>query len=241
MEITSKTNPKVKFIRKLQNKKFRQESSNFVIEGEHLIKEALDSNLIIEIFENIDSKEFLFDGSTKVTREIIESILPSKNPQNCFALCKFKPEQKLGQKVIVLNNLQDPGNVGTIIRLAKAFDFDSVIVENLDFYNDKVLRSSQGAFFSVNLIATKNANQTMNLLREKGYKIYHTLLDKNALPLNNVSFESEKLAIIFGNEGNGIDPSLVSQDDTKVYVPISFESLNVACCAAIVLNKVRNG
>nr|WP_322959361.1 RNA methyltransferase [Mycoplasmopsis canis]WQQ12724.1 RNA methyltransferase [Mycoplasmopsis canis] len=239
MVLTSKQNSKVKYLKKLQEKKYRNQENKFLVSGFHLVEEALKNNLVEEIFESEDSSVFL--NSTKVSYDIIKWLSETSTPQKVIALCK-KPKlinQDINH-VIALNNLQDPGNVGTIIRLARSFNFDTVIVENIDPFNDKVVRSSQGALFNINIIETKDITENLKLLKEKEFKVYETLLDTNAKKLNDVIFEDKKIVIVLGNEGNGISDKVKSLSDTNIYIPIEFESLNVAIAAGIVLNKVYN-
>lgn len=152
----------------------------------------------------------------------------------------LKPTNKIN-KTVILNNVSDPGNIGTILRSALAFEFDTVIIENIDIYNPKIIRSSLGAIFSnLNIISTSNLEEILKDLKAQNFKLYYTLLDVNAKKLNEVSFDNEKIAVVVGNEANGIDKNLIKYANEKVYIPIAFESLNVASALAIILNKIRN-
>ncbi|WBP83972.1 TrmH family RNA methyltransferase [Mycoplasmopsis edwardii] len=239
MIITSKQNPIIKNLKKLQDKKYRNLEQKFLVSGFHLVNEALENGIVSEIFESEDSNKY--PNATKVSYNLIKYLSETETPQKVIAVCdKTKVKHSKINKVIALNNLQDPGNVGTIIRLAKAFAFDTVIVENLDPYNDKVIRSSQGAIFKLNVIETKDLKQNLIKLKNDGFKVFETLLDKNASKLNDVQFPNEKLVIVVGNEGNGINDEIKKLSDLNIYIPIEFESLNVAVATGIVLDKVYN-
>lgn len=241
--ISSTSNEHIKNLKKLHSKKYRDLTNQFLVSGEHLVQEALKKGIVVEILDSSkESKYYFFNNTYKVSHHIIEYLSETITPQSVIALCdKTLLKNTRLNKVIALNNLQDPGNVGTIIRLAKSFDFDTVIIENLDPFNDKVIRSSQGALFDINIITTKDLKQYLENLKSNNFKIYTTLLDKDSKALNEVNFLKENIVIVFGNEGSGIYQNIIELTDEKVYIPISFESLNVACCASIILNKVRNG
>jgi TrmH family RNA methyltransferase len=121
--------------------------------------------------------------------------------------------------------------VGTIIRSALAFGFDTVIVEGVDIYNDKVIRSTQGAIFQINIIQTQNAIEEL-----LDHQIIATVLNDNAINYQNVKLEN-KFAIMMGNEGEGLDDEAISFSNIQAYIPIKFESLNVASAAAIFMNE----
>ncbi|RIV16239.1 TrmH family RNA methyltransferase [Mycoplasmopsis gallopavonis] len=247
MILTSKTNPKIKELKKLQQKKYRDQENAFLIEGYHLVDEALKRNLKLEIYEVLDHAKY--SNSTLITSDLMNYLSTTVTPQNVVAkvtklsnITSFESLVNLQKmnKVLVLNKLQDPGNIGTILRLAKAFDFDTVILEQIDPYNSKIIRSSQGALFDLNLILSNNLKVNLETLKESNFQVYETLLDPQAQKLNDVVFPKNKIVVVVGNEGQGISKELWDLADVKVYIPISFESLNVACATAIVLDKIRN-
>nr|WP_254616013.1 RNA methyltransferase [Mycoplasma sp. OR1901] len=227
-------------MKKLLDKKYRRENNKFLVFGYHLVEEAKNAGIIEEIFEIPGNQEY--KNSSLIEEHLIDYISPTKTTQPIFALCNSSKIKNVSKnKVILLNNVQDPGNIGTIFRLAKAFEFDTVIIENTDPYNDKIIRSSQGSMFSINIIETKTSFDTIKELKKENFRIYGTLLDKNSTKLNDTNFNNQNIVIVFGNEGSGIDKNIIDLLDHKVYIPISFESLNVSTSAAIILNKVRNG
>ncbi|TPR53374.1 TrmH family RNA methyltransferase [Metamycoplasma neophronis] len=238
MFISSTSNPKIKEYKKLKESKARKANQMFLIEGYHLVEEAKKAKCLLEVFEATEHPKYNF--STQVTNAVIKELSSTQTPQQIVAVCKKIKKDVVPNRVIALNNLQDPGNVGTIIRLAKAFNFDTVIIENLDVYNEKVIRSSQGAFFDINLIEVNNLKDELKKLKQNNFTIYETLLDKNAKKLQEVEFKKSNIVLVMGNEGNGISNEIKQLSDLNVYIPIAFESLNVATAAAIVLNKIYN-
>lgn len=239
MAITSTQDPKILKYKKLLTPKGRQEQQLFIVEGYHLVKEAIKANIVIDILEFNDI--LTYKNSTQVTRAIIKTLSTTQTPQNIIAICKIQNLNIKANKIIALNKLQDPGNIGTIFRLAKSFGFDSVIVENIDIYNEKIIRSSQGAMFSLNIIKTNDLSKELSAFKKDDFLVYSTTLNKNSVKLNDIDFRNKKIVIVLGNEGNGIDKKIIDLSDFNVYVPIEFESLNVACCGAIIMNKIYNG
>ncbi|MHA3828668.1 TrmH family RNA methyltransferase [Mycoplasma sp. Z1473D] len=239
LKITSRSNPTIKELKKLLDKKHRAKEGKFLVEGYHLVEEAKQANLLLQTLES-NSENIKYQDSILVTNEIIKELSDTSTPQSIIGVCKFPQQGKIGNKVLFLDELQDPGNVGTIIRLAKSFDMDTVIINKFDYFNPKTIRSSQGAFFKTDIVPTKNGIDVLKQLKEQGYYIYSTVLNTKAKKLNDVSFDKEKIVLVVGNEGNGVSKQVQDLSDEFVYIPISFESLNVACATAIVLDKIRN-
>lgn len=241
LKINSTQNKTIKNLFKLKNKKYRDLNKEFIVEGYHLVEEALKQKLVLQIFECCEEKDKKYENSILVSEAVLKHVCDSKTPQNIFALCKYKEFGQIKRRVLFLNKLQDPGNVGTLFRLARAFDFDTVIVQNNDCYNPKVLRSAQGAQFELNILNVKD-HKILKTLKEKEFELYSTILSSDSVELNKINFNSEeKIVLILGNEGNGVDNEINAAIDKKIYIPISFESLNVAAAGAIIMNKIRNG
>ncbi|QZE12267.1 RNA methyltransferase [Mycoplasma sp. Ms02] len=239
MIINSKNNPKIKDFIKLKQKKYRNQARQFLVEGLHLVQEAKEAGLLEQVFVSKKSDYFEFSKKLIVSDEVIEALSELNTPQPIIGVSTYKKDQKIGSKVLYLDAIQDPGNIGTIIRLSRSFDIDTVIVKNFDIYNSKVLRATQGAFFHQNIIQVKD-NITLQSLAKSGYQVIATNLDKTAKTLNEVRF-ADKFVIIMGNEGVGVSQEVLKIATEQLYIPISFESLNVATATAIILNKVRNG
>ncbi|AAT27606.1 TrmH family RNA methyltransferase [[Mycoplasma] mobile] len=228
------TNAKLKYLKKLKNKNFRDQENFFIIEGFHLVEEALKKDIVVEIYASVE-----FKNAIKVSQSIIDSISSNKTSQPIIAICKkmnVNYEVK-SKRILVLENINDPGNLGTLVRSAFAFGFNDVIVEGVDIYNHKFLQASQGAFFYVNLIKVKNAVDFLKSLHN--YQIYVTTLRSDAFEYDAV--ENPKwLALVLGNEANGISLEMEKLASKLIYIKTNFESLNVASAGAILLNHFKN-
>lgn len=238
MEITSLNNDKVKYWVKLQDKKFRDEEGLFIVEGDHLVNEAIKNGLAKEIITLNDFTNFI--TTYKVTEEIMKKISKQKSISSIAAVCFKIKEKEIGSKVICLDNIQDPGNLGTIIRSAVAFNIDTIILndKSVDLYNDKVIRSCEGMLFNVNVIRT-NLVETLKTLKENGYKVIGTSVKNNNL-LKSVE-TTDKYAIILGNEGNGMSKEIDELCDDYIYIKMneSCESLNVAVASSIIMYELN--
>ena len=169
-EITSVNNDLVKETVKLQQKKYRDKTKMFIIEGEHLVKEAYKYGCLKElILEENTSIDISLDIDTiYVTKEVLKSISSLDEPYNIMGICSYPTENKeLGNKILILDGVQDPGNLGTIIRSSVAFNVSDIVLSNttVDLYNSKVLRSTQGMNFGINIIR-KNLNDFVPFLKE---------------------------------------------------------------------------
>ena len=138
---------------------------------------------------------------------------------------------------MILNKINDPGNLGTIIRTANSFNIKNIIVEGVDIYNPKVIRATQGAIFNMNIFNVNDLKKEILELKKQNYKIVGSLLDKNSIDYRNLKLDKEKFALVLGNEANGIEKNIIELLDYKVYIPIEFDSLNVAIAAAILMAK----
>lgn len=237
MEITSINNDRVKYWTHLHEKKFRDQEGLFIVEGDHLVNEAIKNGLAKEI---ITLDDFDNDIPTyKVTEDIMKKISSQQTISRVCAVCYKIKERQLGQKIICLDNIQDPGNLGTIIRTATAFSFDTIILndESVDLYNDKVIRSCEGMIFNINIIRC-NLKEKLLHLKELGYTLYTTSVKDNNVLANN-NFE-ENIAIVLGNEGNGVSKEIESVCDKTIYIPMNekCESLNVAIAASIIMYEI---
>ena len=152
MIITSMDNDRVKKYIKLKQKKYRDKYNEFIVEGEHLVDEAIKMNIAKEIIAEAHEKVD-FDGNTiSLSYDIMKKISTMDTPPKIMALCdKLVPKKKIGDRILILDNIQDPGNLGTIIRSAVAFNVDTVILssDTVDLYNPKVIRSTQGMLFKL--------------------------------------------------------------------------------------------
>ncbi|MGL4343439.1 MAG: TrmH family RNA methyltransferase [Metamycoplasmataceae bacterium] len=215
---------------KLKQKKYRDLEKMYIIEGFHLVNEALKHSVVLEIFS---TEYFLdFEKTFIVNEKIISDFSSTKTPQNIIAICIKKEKKILAKKILFLNKINDPGNLGTLIRSACAFGIDQVVVQGVDLYNSKVLRSSQGAIFEIDAI---NIDDSFAFLKNNSLKKYGAILDKNAINYFEAPILKEFI-LILGNEANGIEEKIIPLLDHKIYIPINFESLNVAVAGSILLN-----
>lgn len=238
MELTSTSNEKVKYFKKLQLKKYRDSEKLFLIEDEHLVNEALKNNIVECIITNTNNE---YNVSTYYVNDKIMKFLSSQvSGTKIIAVCHILEEKKINGNIIILDNLQDPGNLGTIIRSAVAFNFDTVVLGDtcVDLYNPKVIRASEGMIFNIN-IKRCNLNNFINEIKGD-YTLVTT--DVNA-GVNIKDIEYKKVAIVIGNEGNGVSKEISSKCDNKVYIEMNknCESLNAGVCASILMYEVNNG
>lgn len=240
MLYTSTQNEKIKNLRKLNNKKFRDENSLFLIEGEHLVLEAYKNGYLKELLLEENTSLSINVPTSYLTRNVMKFISELDNPSNIMGVCtKLVEQEELANKILVLDNVQDPGNLGTIIRSAVAFNIDTIILsdDTVDLYNSKVIRASQGMIFKINIVR-KSLLEVIPNLKKQGYRIYATNV-KNGKSLKNVEKVS-KFAIIMGNEGLGVKESISSLADDFLYIDMAkeCESLNVAVAASIILYEL---
>lgn len=234
--ITSIHNETIKSIMKLKQKKYRDEMNLFLIEGYHLVEEARRYDCIETIITTLDEK---FEESTLyVSLEVMKKLAFTQTPQPIMAVCKKDNRNQniiIANRYLLLDRVQDPGNVGTIIRTALALGVNQVIMSKdcVDLYNDKVIRATQGAIFQMN-ICIMDLKEAIFFLQKNHVSVYGTCL-KNASSINTYS-PQERMAFIMGNEGQGISQEILDICNYLIYIPIhSIESLNVGVAAAITM------
>lgn len=240
MIIASLNNSKVKACSKLKEKKFRDEENSFLIEGDHLVECALNYGVVKEIITTDENYKIPYIPIYYVTSSIMKKLSNQVTGTNIIAVCQKIPERQIKGNVCLLDNIQDPGNLGTIIRSAKAFGIDTLVLslDTVDLYNEKVIRASEGLLFGLNIIKS-DLKTIIKKLKENNYKIYGTNC-KEGLELKKVNF-APLSAIIIGNEGRGMKPDLTSLCDEMIHIKIDGESLNAAVAASIIFYEVKNG
>lgn len=241
MEITSIQNQKVKDWMKLKEKKYRDETGLFLIEGDHILKEALEVGLVKEII-SLEKIQIEKIESYVVTKEIMKRLSHQVTSPEVMAVCKKKEESiDNNSNIIILDRIQDPGNLGTIIRSAIAFSYSIILGEGcVDEYNEKVIRSTEGMIFHAN-IKRCNLEEELPKLKKQNYHIYGTNV-VNGTSLKNIKFP-EKKAIIIGNEGQGMNPLWNQYVNDFIYIPMNSqcESLNAAMSASIIMYESGDG
>ena len=237
--ITSLDNKRIKNLAKLLNKKYRDETGMFLVEGEHLVIEAKRSGSLIEVIK-CEDYEMDFDVTTTiVTYDVIKKLSNTLNPQKVIGVCKKLDNKDIGNKVLILEDIQDPGNLGTIIRSSVAFGVDTIVVSNntVDMYNDKVLRSSEGMIFHIDIVKM-DVNECIDKLHSEGYEIYGTKVD-GGTDLREITV-GDKYAVVMGNEGAGVSEFTLDKCDKYIYIPMNSdcESLNVGVATSIILYEL---
>lgn len=239
-EINSVHNARVKEWAKLLQKKYRDQQGKFIIEEEHLIEEAVLAKCV-DIILCLEEKKTLFEKENVITasQEVLNKLSRNASDCTCLAVCHKKAVEKRSNRVLLLDNIQDPGNLGTILRTAVSFDYKKVILslDCCDVYNEKCIRSTQGALFSLEIIRS-DLKRCIGELKQDGYKVIATAL-KNSIPLKEIP-AAEKMAFIFGNEGQGIRQELIDLSDISCKIEMnSFESLNVAVASGIIMYSFK--
>lgn len=241
--ITSLKNPKVAAWKALKDRKGRRESGCFLVEGRKMVEEALASAFDVETVLVQEGME-LPDGLTMPVYElpahVLAAVCDTKTPQGIAAVVRMKEQSALGKHIVVLDGVQDPGNVGTIIRTADAAGLDGVLLTNqcADVFSPKVLRATMGSIFRMNLRTTDDLPGELTKLREKGYSILSSQLD--GTPFYEREKVAEQFALVIGNEGNGVSEQVQQTATHRVRLPMrgGAESLNAAIAAAIMMYEL---
>ncbi len=245
--ITSVSNKKIKDIQKLKENKNIKKYGLYLIEGKHLVEEALEVKVVEEIIVSENFEEFslieTFKGEiTRVSQNVMKTISDTITSQGIIAVCKIvNKELEINKysKVLILDRVQDPGNLGTIIRTADAFAFDCIILGKgtTSLYGQKVIRSTQGSNFHIDCF--DNIDLVNLLDKMSNFNIFATSLkaDKYIEQLNNIS---GKVAVVFGNEGAGVSEEILEKVSNllKISMPGRAESLNVSIAAGIVMHYI---
>ena len=252
IEINSKNNNKIKDLIKIRDEsKFRNDKSLFYVEGERIIKDT-PKELIDSIYiqkSKLTNFQYISDLINSnliylVEDDIYEKIKDTKNSQGIIAIIKYNYIKKITDEILckinsclILDNINDPGNLGTIIRLAEATNISLVILCNdcCNLYNTKVIRSCMSSMFRVNIYISSNILNDVNRLKSNSFSIYSTVLDKNSIQFSNIKYNS-KSAFILGNEANGINKELIDISDNQIYIPMcgKIQSLNVSVAATAI-------
>ena len=231
--ITSLQNKIVKEVYSLKDNKNIKEKHMFLVETMHLVemaKDNLEYVLTLNEIPSISCKQYI------VNKEILEKCSNNKSYSKVIGVVKQLEFEFVKEDTLVyLDNIQDPGNLGTILRTCLALNIKNIIVSKdcCSIYNLKAIQSSEGALFKVN-IKVGDISLLKNL-KEEGYRIVSTSLGKDSILLNNLEYK-QKTVFVFGNEGNGIRSSIIELSDNKVIIPINnIDSLNVGVSLGIVL------
>ncbi|WP_353092508.1 23S rRNA (guanosine(2251)-2'-O)-methyltransferase RlmB [Tissierella praeacuta] len=258
LEITSTKNPLIKEIKSLYRKKGRIKNNSFIIEGIKVIEEAIDNGYSIkniiytdQIFKIKDGEDFFnkikdLDRTIYVPNNIFKEISDTENPQGILGVARIENnyikeiEDKERPFLLFLDGVQDPGNMGTIIRTADAFNADGIIITNgcVDPYNPKVVRATMGSIFRVPLYYVSNGIDELKSLKGINIKIYSTSLN-GSIPIYKTNFK-EGFVLTIGNESNGVSEEVFSLSDKLINIPMlgGAESLNAGVAASIIMYEV---
>jgi len=255
--IKSKDNPVIKLYQKLSSsKKERLQYGLFVLEGLRIVEDALCENadlthiiLTESAFEKYGGSVFQADlRNTKkivISNELGRKISSTDNTQGVFAVCRIPQEKKINfvqnGKYIVLFGLQDPGNMGMIIRTADALGIDGIIISgSCDLYSPKVIRSTMGSFLRMNIMVENSAEKLFGMLKENNVFSSAAVIDKNAQNINSCGFSGSQ-AVFIGNEGNGLPDEISDMCDRKIIIPMygNINSLNAAMAAGIIMWELK--
>lgn len=242
MLITSLDNDRIKGYIKLKDRKYRKKTGKFLVEGMHLVLEACKKGIVEELILEKDTVLPINLPTIYVTNEIINKISEMESPSNVMALCKIVNNDIVGEKLLLLDDIQDPGNLGTIIRSAKAFNVDTIVLSpnTVDLYNPKVLRSTQGMIFHINIVV-KELEETIKIMKEKEIPVYGTRVDYGEDVRVLKDKDRKKYCLIMGNEGNGVHPEILDMCDAYLYIDMNpeVESLNVGVATSIILYELN--
>ena len=240
MLITSVNNDTIKELVKLKEKKYRDVNDLFFIEGKALCDIAYEKGLLREIYI-LDGYDNIYDGIpvTYVSDVVMKKISDLGSISSYYGVCSKMVENNIGNRLLILDDIQDPGNLGTIIRSAVAFNFDTIVLSNgtVDLYNPKVVRSTKGMLFNINIIVRDIGSFLKDL---DDYTIYGTDVN-NGIDIKNEEIPA-KVAIVIGNEGKGISEEVRKYCHKFLYIKMNneCESLNAGVSASIIMYEVSN-
>lgn len=238
MIISSKDNKKIKTWRKYHQSKYRNQDQKCIVEGRHLIEEAYRGDCLEMIITTDNSLNIDFP-ITYVSQEVIDSLSTNISHNKMIGLCCYnKMKIKDNKRILILDDVQDPGNVGTMIRSAYSFGFDGVIASSktCDFYNEKCIAASKGSIFQIPCYKV-DLKKAINELQASGVQIVGTSLEE-AVGLKELAL-SPKMALIVGNEGQGMNQDILKLCNQKIKIEMcNFESLNVGVAASICMYEL---
>lgn len=246
--VTSPDNKFYKLLKKLDKKKYRDENNIFKTEGEKFLNENINFNKIIikeSKYDYFNEKYNIeeYNNVTVLKDDLFEEVSTQENSQGIIFLFSkdLNSINDIEEDVVVLDDIQDPGNLGTIMRTMEAAGFKNLILTkgSVDVYNPKTVRATMGGIFNLNIIYETPEN-ILKFLREKEYLIIATALHEDAVSYRKIELK-KKNAYIFGNEGGGVSDYFIENSDIKSIIPIygNIESLNVSIAVGIFLYKMR--
>ena len=226
-------------IKNLKDKKYRREKKLFMVEGNKFCYDLLNSDIEIVLTLTSDKNLKGFPNIEVVSEKMLSSLATTKTNQSIICVCKIKDYgiDSIGN-ALILDNLQDPGNVGTLVRSALAFGFNDIyLVEGADPYSEKVIRSSAGLIMSARLHVVDF--ETIKNNKNKIAEIF-IVADMDGESINKIHLPKKKVAVIIGNEGQGVSDKFINLSNSKVSIPMAgaVESLNAGVAGSIIMQKL---
>ena len=235
--IESLNNERIKLYTKLNDKKYRNEYKLFIASGHHLVEEALKRKQVKEILLLNGLDNIYGDNVTYVNENILKKVSNLNTNPKVLAICYINDNSDIEGNAIILDDISDPGNLGTIIRSAVAFNYQTIILskETVDIYNPKVIRASEGMIFNINIVID-NLENILPKLKDNNYIIYGTNVNNGINPVK----ENNKHALIIGSEAKGMNPNLNKYIDNNLYIKMNSkcESLNAGVSASILMYEL---
>ncbi|WP_416200896.1 TrmH family RNA methyltransferase [Thermocaproicibacter melissae] len=260
--ITSRKNELVKEFQHLSSSSsYRKEKKNFPLEGARLCSDAAESGLetvsllyteeaeikysqYLSIIRKTNPNEYL------ISQSVAQALSDTKNPQGVFSICARPAEREdipsaaSGQHFLMLENIQDPANLGAMLRTAEAVGIKGVVLSGdcCDVFSPKALRAGMGAAFRLPVFILKNGPETIERLNKAGFQTLAAVPDSTAIPITKLDFSVPTVAVI-GNEGNGLTQETIHACSERVTIPMQgrAESLNAAASAAIIMWEMMRG
>ena len=252
MDIISSTkNEKIKELAKLRTAKGRKKAGLYLLEGEHLVEEAIKEKAPIELIvvssNRMEDYQYLLKQTAVhvlvVSEEVFQKLSMTETTQGILAAVNIEnqAEPPCSGRIIVLDAVQDPGNLGTIVRTADAAGFDAVVLGagTVDLYNDKVIRSMQGSHFHIPVFQA-DLREYLPVLKKQRVEVAVTALHRDSKDYSILQGKSD-VAIVVGNEGQGVSSEVIELADAVVTIPMfgKAESLNVAIASALLMYKTK--
>ena len=244
--ITSLKNPKIQVWKSLKERKGRRETGCFLVEGRKMVEEALTSGFQVDavIVDEDRAAEFSLPGDVYTVHtpaHVLAAVCDTKTPQGIAAVLRIRETPAAGSRLVVMDGVQDPGNVGTIIRTADAAGFDGVLMSSqcADVFSPKVLRATMGSIFRMGIAVADALPQRLKALIDDGFSVISSQLDGEPF-YDAAPTCGEKIALVIGSEGNGVTEEVKALATHRVRLPMrgGAESLNAAVAAGIMMYEL---
>ena len=241
-KLTSLKNPRISLWRSLKERKARKDSGLFLVEGIKMCREALNSGLTVEALLLEENLQTPFTVPREVPvyllpPHVLAAVCDTKTPQGMAAVLRMRSQPLKGTRLVALDGVQDPGNVGTILRTADCAGFDGVLLsaQCADPCSPKVLRATMGSFFRVPTETVEDLPAALKALQGQGFRVLSTQLDGN--PFYERKPAGTRFCLVIGNEGNGVSEAVKRLADERLRLPMrgGAESLNAAVAAAVMM------